>query len=135
MAAREPASSAARLRIAPRGVGVLAAVMIAGGCVGALEEGPDEGTREYEALRPGPAGLRALTPSQYEASVRDVLGLGPAGSDDAPIAPLGQWATSIAAARGGFSPTTVESYETGARDAAHWLTSDPASRVSTPPAV
>ena len=126
MEALEPA---ARFRIATRGVGFLAAVMLTG-CVGTLDDGPAEARRAYDALRPGPAGLRALTPAQYEASVRDVLGLGPAGSDDAPIAPLGQWATSIAAARGGFSPTTVESYEAGARDAAHWMTSEASSRVA-----
>ena len=101
-----------------------------GGCLGTLEDGPAEARREFTALRPGPAGLRALTPAQYEASVRDVLDLGPSGSDDAPIVPLGQWATSIAAARGGFSPTTVENYEAGARDAAQWLTSDSSSRVA-----
>jgi hypothetical protein len=80
-------------------------------------------------LEPAPAGLRALTPAQYEASVRDVLGLRAGEHDDAPIAPLGQWATSIAAARGGFSPTTVESYEAGARDAAAWAIADPSRRL------
>jgi len=106
--------------------GLLAA---AAGCTGSLDGGPGRGGRETARIYPVASGLRTLTPSQYEASVRDVLGLGPAGSDDAPVAPLGQWSTAIAAARGGISPTAVESYETGARDAAAWVIADPERRM------
>lgn len=72
-------------------------------------------------FEPLPAGLRTMTPSQYAASVRAVLGLADA---EGPIEPLGQWASSIAAARGGFSPTTVEAYEQMAYTAAHHLFED-----------
>jgi hypothetical protein len=118
---------------------VLATALAPLGCTGSLEGGPGLGGQTTRASLPAASGLRTLTPAQYEASVRDVLGLEPDGRDGAPIAPLGQWSTAIAAARGGFSPTTVESYEAGARDAAAWVVADPARRAElvgcTPTAV
>lgn len=115
----------------PRFRSLWAITLLLGGCVGALDGG-SPGAAPVAPLRPVSAGIRTLTPSQYEASVRDVLGLGLAGSSvlggDAPIGPLGQWATAIGAARGSFSPTTVESYETGARDAAAWVFADASRR-------
>lgn len=79
-----------------------------------LEAPPPELPRED--FEPIVAGLRTLTPAQYAASVREVLSL---GADDTSIEAFGQWPSSIAAARGGFSPTSVETYETLALDAAH----------------
>jgi hypothetical protein len=78
-------------------------------------------------LRPQPAGLRTLTPEQYEASVRSVLGLS-ATDRAAPVTRLGQWASSIAAATGGFSPQTVQRYEAAAREAAGFMFADRARR-------
>ncbi len=52
----------------------------------------------------GPTGLRLLTPSQYQNSVRDVLG-------DVEAQAVGQWRSSIAAAQGGLSSAAVENYE------------------------
>jgi hypothetical protein len=71
-------------------------------------------------LEPPPAGLRALTRAQYEASVRDVLGLGL--TDDAPIDDLGNWDSSIAARSGVASPTLTESYADAAFALAAWAT-------------
>lgn len=73
-------------------------------------------------LRPAPAGLRTLTPAQYEASVRAVLDL------DVPVARVGAWATSVAAAQGGVGGPTVMAYEDAAREVAAWVFGDEALR-------
>ena len=56
-----------------------------------------------------PTGLRLLTPVQYQNSIRDSFG------EDVPVAAVGQWRSSIAAAQGGVSVTAVEEYEAEAR--------------------
>jgi hypothetical protein len=78
-------------------------------------------------LRPPPAGLRTLTPEQYEASVRSVLGLS-ATDRAAPVTRLGQWASSIAAATGGLSPQMVQRYESAAREVSEFMFADRARR-------
>lgn len=78
-----------------------------------------------EEFEPIVAGLRTLTPAQYAASVRTVLGL--AVGDDA-VAEFGQWPSSIAAARGGFSSTSVETYESLALSASRHMFAEPARR-------
>ncbi len=98
------------------------------GCDGEIDPGHAGPGVRRGSLQPAPAGLRTLTPPQYEATVRGVLGLGPAGSDEAPVAPLGQWATSEGAARGGLSPQIVGEFEEAARDAAAYMFSEPARR-------
>lgn len=76
------------------------------------------------ALRPPPAGLRTLTPTQYAASVRTVLALEPTE-----VAPeVGQWATSVAAARGGLSPTMVDTYESTSRELVAYVFADDTRR-------
>ena len=69
-----------------------------------------------------PAGLRLLTPAQYQASIRDLLG------DDNPIQAVGQWRSSIAAAQGGVSLTAVEEYEEAALEAAAFVFADAGRR-------
>lgn len=76
-------------------------------------------------IRPAPAGLRALTPSHYAASLRTVLDLGPA--DDAPIPRIGAWATSAGAAVGSIHEVTALDYEATARELAAWVL-DPVRR-------
>ncbi|MDQ3038065.1 MAG: DUF1588 domain-containing protein, partial [Myxococcota bacterium] len=48
--------------------------------------------------------------------------------DDAPVRAIGQWATAIAAARGGLAPTTVEAYEGSAREIVRYVFADAARR-------
>lgn len=78
------------------------------------------------AFEPEPAGLRSLTPAQYQASVLEVLGLGAEAALAVPR--IGQWTTSVAAAHGGLSAAMIEQYEAAARDVAGWALADPARR-------
>lgn len=71
-----------------------------------------------EDFEPIVAGLRTLTPAQYAASVRAVLGL---AMEDSAVTEFGQWPSSIAAARGGFSSTSIETYETLALSASRHM--------------
>lgn len=75
----------------------------------------------FAPLDPAPAGLRTLTPDQYVASVKAVLG--PAGVD-APVPAIGAWASSVAAARGGIPALTVDQYEGAARAVSDWAVAD-----------
>ncbi|MBX3245951.1 MAG: DUF1588 domain-containing protein [Myxococcales bacterium] len=108
---------------------MVSSVLLVLACTATIEDAPRGEplpTLSPVALRPPPAGLRTLTPRQYVASVRTVLGL--AAEDDAPVRAVGQWATSVAAARGGFSPTTVEAYEGAAREIVAYVLADEARR-------
>lgn len=103
---------------------VSVAVCLIAGCSGVIEEPRGEGPGPGVTARtlPPAAGLRTLTPSQYQASVRDVLGA------DVPVEAVGQWASAIAAARGGLAPTTVSAYEDAAYAAVRWVFEDAARR-------
>ena len=105
-------------------------------CTAVIEDpGAGGGGPEGEGAsvhHPPPAGLRTLTPSQYQASVRDVIGA------DVPARAVGQWPSAIAAARGGLAPTTVSDYEASAYEVARWVFEDPVRRdaiVGCAPAV
>lgn len=122
-----------------RSVGLLRAsvvfsVLLGVACMASIDD-PPRGDRPTEpqavSLRPPPAGLRTLTPTQYAASVRTVLGLAP--DDDTPIRAVGQWATAVAAARGGFAPTTVEAYEGAAREVVASVFADETRRAALVP--
>lgn len=75
----------------------LALAVALSGCTGQVDGGGERPSSGRPVLRPLPAGLRALTRSQYAASVRAVLDL-PA---DVEVAEAGSWETSIAASEGG----------------------------------
>jgi hypothetical protein len=97
------------------------------GCTAVIEDpsAPGGGPETPAAVQhPPPAGLRTLTPSQYQASVRDVIGA------DVPVRAVGQWSSAIAAARGGLAPTTVTDYEAVAYEVARWVFEDEARRAS-----
>ena len=107
--------------------GRLATVLILFGaaCTAVIEDArPGAGGPEGEPAvhHPPPAGLRTLTPSQYQASVRDVIGA------DVAVRAVGQWPSAIAAARGGLAPTTVSDYEASAYEVAGWVFEDPTRR-------
>ncbi|MCB9665808.1 MAG: DUF1592 domain-containing protein [Alphaproteobacteria bacterium] len=78
-------------------------------------------------LRPAPAGLRTLTPAQYVASVRTVLG---AAGDGLEVPSLGAWATSVGAAQGGIPAGTAVAYEGAARAVATAVFDDPDRRAA-----
>ena len=88
-------------------------------CTGLIGEGTD-GSEASIAI--GPAGLRLLTPIQYQNSVRDVLG--------AEVPAIGQWRSSIAAAQGGVSLTAVEEYEAAANEASAYVFRDAGRRAA-----
>jgi hypothetical protein len=114
-----------------RALAVLA-VLLQSACIGFVEsDRARPGKPTPDAPQPAPAGLRTLTPTQYAASVRTVLGL--PMDDAAPVRAIGQWATAIAASRGGFAPTTVEAYEGAAREIVRYVFEDPARRAALVP--
>ncbi|MBL8957939.1 MAG: DUF1592 domain-containing protein [Myxococcaceae bacterium] len=77
-------------------------------------------------FEPQPAGLRLLTPSQYEAAI--VTLFGPSAARRA-----GVWHTSLAAAQGGVAALQVEAYEHNALDLSSALfASSPGTLVGCP---
>lgn len=92
-----------------------------------LPEPNPEPEPELDPMQPAASGLRTLTPDQYVASVREVLGEASTGLQ---IPRIGQWSTSVAAAKGGLSPTTVEAYEDAARALAAQVFGDPQRRAT-----
>jgi hypothetical protein len=120
-----------RRRLGPTARGALLAhlALLSAGCVGVVEDHPARAALPAEpsptsTLRPLASGLRTLTPTQYAESLRFVLSL---AADD-PVPEVGQWATSIAAARGGLAPSSVAGYEAAARSVTAGALADPARR-------
>ncbi len=113
-------SSWTRRRVPIHSLAICAFLAVAG-CVGDIGDpsGSDSTTGDLQ-----PAGLRLLTPVQYQNSIRDVLGA------DVPVQAVGQWRSSLAAAQGGVSLTAVEEYETAALEAAEFVFSDPGRRAA-----
>jgi hypothetical protein len=106
------------------GPAILCAFAVAtAACVGSIGDGAPPGATDEGPSGPfAPAGLRLLTPMQYQNSLQDLFG------DDLAIPAVGQWRSSIAAAQGGVSVTAVEEYEIAARDLCAAVFGDPARR-------
>ena len=107
------------------GVAVWASMIACEATIGDVEPGPP--ANQAPPFEPLVAGLRTMTAAQYAASVREVLQL---DADDPAIESVGQWPSSISAARGGFAADTVESYETAARAAARHAFADAERRAA-----
>jgi hypothetical protein len=107
-----------------------AALVVLVGCQGAVADRPDALDASPRTVAPAAgAGLRTLTPSQYQASVRAVLGLDAIGVE-VPVEAVGQSTSVIAAARGGIAPATVVDYERAAHAAVEYVFADPARRAA-----
>jgi hypothetical protein len=104
--------------------GAVATAGLAAGCTGQVDGGGERPASARPVLEPIAAGLRALTRSQYAASVRAVLEL-PA---EIPVDPVGQWETSVAASEGGAA-AEVRSYEQAAHAIVSVVWADPALRA------
>jgi hypothetical protein len=107
---------------------ILAVVALASsaGCVGELgggAAGPTGTDRtEVDVLEGGPGGMRALTVSQYTASVRDIFGLPP----DATLPRPGNWTSSAGASTG--TAGSAADYEDAAYEVVAMAFADPVAR-------
>jgi hypothetical protein len=101
---------------ARRPVGSVLVLVLFAACTGEVEP-----SRASLGLGP-PAGLRAMTARQFQASVRAVVG------EDAPVEPVGPWTSSLAAARGGIAGHTMLAYETEAQRVGRWAFEDAGRR-------